>query len=370
LGASLKIAFDAKRLFHNREGLGAYARTVVADLQAAYPQHKYYLCTPVVSEHDFVQPFLDPSKFTVIQPSSRQLGSLWRTKTVVKDLERVGIDLYFGLSNELPFGIARSSVAAVVMIHDVLYREFPQQFSRVDRWIYNKKFKHALRAADLILSTSAHTKADITKHFDVRSKTIEVLYQPIAPSYRSVVHETLMPSHYLYVGTINARKNLELIIQAYKLLPEAQRRKVVIVGEGGRYKNQMLDLIKLYGLVEWFDFKGNVSEYDLISLYKAAIALIFPSKYEGFGRPIVEALSMRVPVITGSNSSLPEVVGKYGIIIEYDRPESLVEAISKMNRLSDRESFLEGVEAHLEKFDSSMHSHSLMSLLASLQKHK
>jgi len=333
----LKIAFDAKRLFHNREGLGAYARTLISDLKKLYPQHEYILCTTSFTSEDYTIEFLDETKYTIMTPPKLQSSALWRSKTIVSDLEAANVDVYFGLSNELPFGIRQSKVKALVTIHDMLYKEFPQQFSGVDRWIYNKKFRHALDASELVFTTSKHTKNDIIKHFSHSAKKIHVAYQPVHSAYRNNnIKVNDKPKHYLVVGTINERKNLEYVIEAYRLMKTKDHRKVIVVGDGGSYKVEMQKLIKSYGLDQWFDFVGKISDNALIQLYKNALALIFPSKYEGFGRPILEALTLGTLVIASNNSSLPEVMGKYGIIIEYDRPESLVEAIIKVNNLSDR----------------------------------
>ena len=125
----------------------------------------------------------------------------------------------------------------------------------------------------------------------------------------------------------------------------------------------MKELSSQYQLEEWIDFVGNVSDLELLELYQQAIGLIFPSKYEGFGRPLLEALTLRIPVITGRNSSLPEVVGKYGTIIEYDRAELLVAAIEKHNKSTNGNDRFTGLENHLDKFSPENHSNLIMSCL-------
>ena len=367
MGKKLKIAFDAKRLFHNKEGLGTYARTLVEDLQENYPEHDYILCTPSLSNEDFAEPFRDKSKYSILTAGANVPGALWRSKTIVTDLEKAGVDIYLGLSNELPYGIQNSVVKSIVTIHDVLFREFPQQFSIADRWIYKKKFQHALQASDHVMATSRHTKSDIIKHFAHQEDKITVAYQPVSSIFRTAPFiESHEKRHYLFVGTINARKNLEYILEAYSLLPKNQLRKLVVVGEGKAYKQKMKELSSQYQLEEWIDFVGNVSDLELLELYQQAIGLIFPSKYEGFGRPLLEALTLRIPVITGRNSSLPEVVGKYGTIIEYDRAELLVAAIEKHNKSTNGNDRFTGLENHLDKFSPENHSNLIMSLLRAL----
>ncbi len=356
----LKIAFDAKRLFWNREGLGSYARTLVSDMQRLHPEHEYILCTPQINKAEFTLPFLDASKYRIIS-SDGISDSYWRSRGVLKSLESEDVDVYFGLSNELPFGIAQSSVPSVVTIHDVLYKRFPQQFSLIDRWIYQRKFSHAISAADCIIATSQSTAKDIEHYFRPK-KRMEVAYQSVSPLYRNN-SENSSGQHYLVVGTINERKNLKLLIRAYALLPEKHRRPVVVVGSGKKYRKEVDEEIKQNRLGAYFTFLSGVSDVELKDLYSQSIALVFPSYYEGFGRPVVEALSSGIPVITLPNSSLPEVVGKYGIIIEYDRPELLVEALILMNDEGERKKKMIGVEEHLEQFDAEEHIKLIMNVL-------
>ena len=154
------------------------------------------------------------------------------------------------------------------------------------------------------------------------------------------------------VGSINERKNLDLVVEAYKLLAEADRKPVVIVGRGkGAYYDKVNQKIKSSGLESHFVFLGQVDTEELIRLYKASIALLFPSLYEGFGIPILEALTVGIPVIGNDISSIPEVLGKYGIIIEYNRAESLKEAILEFNDKKVSFFNVENVPQHLKQFN-------------------
>ena len=361
---SLKIAFDAKRLFHNREGLGQYARTLVSGIQEAYPQHTYCLCTPSTSE-DYPY-FLDESRFKVIKPSSKS-RKLWRQIGVVEVLKKENVDIYFGLSNELPRGLSKSGIKSVVSIHDLLYKVFPQQFSMADRMIYNMKFKHAVNEADKIVVTSQHTQQDLERLLSADRNKIELIYQS---SFRTEeVLEVPLSSrkHFLFVGTINERKNLKLVVEAYNRLSEEDRRPIIVVGKGKKYRKEVKELIKQYGLDKYFKFLGNVSDNHLRGLYKNAIALLFPSKYEGFGRPVIESLALGTPVIAMKTSSIPEVVGKHGIIIEYDRTDSLIEAMRKITNPKVAEELLEGRQAHLKAFQKEEHITLIMNMLENLQ---
>ena len=344
----LKLAFDAKRLFHNREGLGTYARTLVADLQTLYPQHEYYLLTPSISTHSYCAYFLDETKFKIVTAQGKNAW-YWRSRGMVKNLKANEIDIYWGLSNELPFGIAKSAIKSVVTIHDMIYRTFPQQFSQIDRWIYHRKFSNAIQSADLIMATSENTRRDITEYFPTSQSKIKTVYQSVSPSYRNVPASRQKGQHFLVVGTINERKNLDLVVEAYHILESKDRRPVIVVGSGKAYLEKMKSKIARYALEDWFQFVGQVSTEKLIELYQGALGLLFPSLYEGFGIPIVEAMMIGIPVIGNNVSSIPEVMGKYGIIIEYDSIESLKAAILKLSQ-SDSVQDGKSDKEHLNRF--------------------
>ena len=349
---TFKIAFDAKRLFHNREGLGSYARTLVADLQTLYPQHQYYLFTPKASAHAYAEPFLDEEKFTIVTAEGKNAW-YWRSRGIVNDLRKHGIDVYWGLSNELPFGLSQLPIKKVVTIHDMIYKTFPQQFTWSDRWIYQRKFSNAIKSADIVMAASDSTRRDILKYFKGYEDKVATVYQAVPPVFRNRNGRSSVDQHYLMVGSINERKNLDLVVEAYKLLDEADRRPVVIVGGcKGAYYNMISHKIKSCKLEPYFRFVGQVDEGELIRLYQASIALLFPSLYEGFGIPIIEALTVGIPVIGNDISSIPEILGKYGIIIEYDRAESLKEAILKMNDNNNDWAFdAKDVKQHLNQFN-------------------
>ena len=338
-----------------------YARTLIRDLVTYYPEHKYLLFTPSVS------PLLDPelANHPAVQIVTKPDGKSswwWRSKGIQSDLRRLHVDVYVGLSNELPFRLSR--VPSVVVVHDLIFKKFPQQFSLLDRWIYNLKFKNSITIAEKVVCMSQSTRNDIIKQYGIGSAKTAVIYQPVAPPFRSEdIHPISTGAYHLFVGTVNPRKNLNLIIEAYKVLPTQYRKKVIVAGRGDSYKEKMELKLKKYGLKECFEFRAYVTTDQLVELYKNADSLIFPSYYEGFGRPIIEALTFRKPVVAMNISSIPEVLGKHGIIIEYDSVKSLTAAIIALTDKAVRSSVLEGVGEHLRAFDPATLSHDFMTIL-------
>lgn len=345
----LKLGFDAKRLFCNKEGLGSYARTLLRDLQTAYPQHEYHLYTPRIDNSIDHSYFTESDRFIVHYNANTP--KLWRYSKISKDLKRHKIDVYIGLSNELPRGLSSNGIKSIVVIHDLLYKYYPNQFSFVDRHIIKHKLNHAISKADQVLAVSQHTKSDIVRNYNIANEKIKVIYQSVNKLYRDA--NTQGNGEYLLcVGTINERKNLKLLVDSYQHMDPNDRVPVLVAGNGGRYKVELIEAIKSYKLEHLFTFIGYVSDEKLIELYKKAIALIFPSRYEGFGIPVIESLSMNIPVIACNSSSIMEVVGQYGIVIDSYDSVVLSEAIIQITDPNNRQSLLNGVENHLRNFQS------------------
>ena len=221
----MKIAFDAKRLYHNNTGLGHYSRTLVSSLAEYFPKNEYILCTPKMS-----------TKYSIHHPSIKNMTphhgaeklfpSLWRIKWVSDMLEKQKTDIFHGLSNEIPFGI-ETKMKTVVTIHDLIFERFPQYFNPIDVLIYRKKFKYACKNAHSIIAVSQQTKADIQNIYGIHPNKIHTCYQSCNPLFEKEVDTTtkeyikkkysLPDRFFLYVGSITERKNLLLLCQALKI---------------------------------------------------------------------------------------------------------------------------------------------------------
>ncbi len=338
-----RIGFDAKRLFNNFTGLGNYSRTLVHNLANYFPDNDYYLFTPKVTRNTETQYFLNSPLFTVRQP----LGGWrvwWRTSGIKKDLKRQHIQLYHGLSHEIPLGLQKTGIPSVVTIHDLLFKRFEKQYSAVDRIIYDLKFGYACRHADQVIAISEATKADIIRFYGIQPEKIEVIYQSCNERFiqeksnrtieNMLVRYQLPRDYLLYVGAIVERKNLLGLIKAVEMLPAAIDLPLVVVGRGGQYEKMVrnyVDSRKLSRRVLFIqpDFA------DLPPLYQQADVFIYPSFGEGFGIPILEALFSETPVITSNLSSLPEAAGPHSCLVDPARPDAIAAGIEKI--LNDSE---------------------------------
>lgn len=312
----LKIGFDAKRLFHNHTGLGNYSRTLVRDLQRLYPQHEYHLFTPKISEHNSVGEFLDSNKFT-IHTADGKLGSYWRSHGMTKDINTANLDIYHGLSHEIPLNSRNIKAKTVVTFHDLIYEYYPKQFGLWDRYMYKRKYSYAAKNADQIVAISKSTKQDLTALYGIESSKVSVVYQSCNPSFYNVPTSPKTDEKYLlYVGSLIERKSFLLIVEAVAEIPLQQRIKVKVVGKGGAYEARVKSRIADLNLGSYFEFLDHVDNENLLKVYDNAIAMVYPSIYEGFGIPLIEALYRNTPVITTTSSSLPEAAGPGAIYIE------------------------------------------------------
>lgn len=336
----MKIGFDAKRLYCNSTGLGNYSRTLVSNLLLAAPKQKFHLYTPRIEQTTEANNFLQNPKLTTYQ-SKALLTSIWRSFSIRKQLQLDGIELYHGLSNEIPFGLQTNNIKSVVTIHDLIFKEYPNTYPVIDRKIYDYKFRKSCQLADKIIAISEHTKKDIIKHYDVAPEKIDVIYQACQAAYyqapqKEFVQEVMsryqLPSKYLlFVGSIEKRKNLINLLAAYEHLSAENCIPLAIVG--GRVESTVKDKLLEYSQSTNLDKKliwlsGVKDTAELQAIYLKAQALIYPSLYEGFGLPVAEALLSKTPVITSKVSSLPEAGGPATLYINPHSPKEIAEAIT------------------------------------------
>jgi glycosyltransferase involved in cell wall biosynthesis len=345
----MNIGFDAKRAYHNGTGLGHYSRTLINSLSACYPEHQYWLFNPKPSplfqlKADNIHEVL-PTGFI-----NKLFSSAWRGNWVTKDLERLKIGLYHGLSHQVPVGIQNTKIKSVVTIHDLIHERYPEQYNPVDVKIYSRKFRYACEHANKVIAISEQTKKDIIDFYKTPEEKITVCYQSCNPAFgkdidkeakEKIKQQYGLPDHFfLYVGSVIERKNLLAICKAIFLLRNEMDIPLVVIGDGGRYKQQVKDYTRQNGLDKKIIFlseslsakssKAFQTATDFPAIYQLAIAMIYPSFFEGFGIPVLEALWSKLPVITSNTSCLPEAGGDAAYYIDPNSAEEIAEAMKKI----------------------------------------
>lgn len=371
-----RIGFDAKRLFNNFTGLGNYSRTLVANLATYYPEHAYFLFTPRLNPQEETHFFQNDPLFSV-HTAKGKFAPLWRMRGMVRDLEKLDIQLYHGLSHEIPLKIQHTDIRTVVTIHDLLFKRFPDQYTPIDRSIYNGKFRYACEYADIVIAISEATKRDIIRYFSIPPEKIRVIYQSCHERFmQTKSHSTIqnvqeryqLPSEYLlYVGSIIERKNLLGIIQAMEQLRPSFQLPLVVVGGGkGSYRNKVTSYIAAKHLEDRIHFIQPESR-DLPALYQQASIFLYPSFGEGFGIPILEALFSKTPVITSNVSSLPEAAGPDSYLVDPENIEGIRQGIEGI--LGDdqfRNQMVEKGYLYAQQFRGEPLTHQVMALYQEL----
>jgi len=353
----MKIGYDAKRAFTNTSGLGNYSRDVIRAMKD-FQKDDIFLFTPKENKKLF-----NISGTQIIKPNrkvDKWIKSYWRTFSISDEINRLGLDVFHGLSNELPFGLNRHT-KTVITIHDLIFKRFPEWYNYFDRKIYDQKVKFGVERADKIIAISEQTKRDIIHYYNIPSGKIEVVYQTCNEAFKSKAKKkltervkekyNLSSDFLLYVGTIEPRKNALKIVKAlhsYNIdIP------LIIIGKATEYSKQIKEYINNNGLNLRVKMLHQVTQEELPVFYQQAKVFIYPSLFEGFGIPIIEALYSGTPVITSKGGCFPEAGGPSTVYIDPENHDELANAlIDLLNDKQKRKKMAESGKEYVKKFDS------------------
>ena len=394
------IGFDAKRIVRNGTGLGSYGRTLVNDLLRRHdPDMQYLLYAPDKGRDDLRNQIIEGtqfrypqegqrskvkgqrskvegrrlkvegrrskvegrsssifnfqlSTFNFLPPRSSLLSPFWRTYGIVKDLQRDGVQIYHGLSGELPIGLRKAGIKGIVTIHDLIFMRHPEYYHWIDTKLYEWKFRQTLKEADLIIAISERTKQDIMELGGISDERIRVIYQSYAPRFSDAVDPQLIADvrqHYhlpdrfiLNVGTIEQRKNLRLAVDALPFLPSDLH--LVAVGRQTDYAKTLPQSDRLHLL-------SGVPDDHLAAIYHLAEAFVYSSRYEGFGIPIIEAIAAGLPVVACTGSCLEEAGGPDSLYVHPDDVGGMAAAITTVLKGAEgRDQRIRASQQYIQRF--------------------
>lgn len=335
---ALHIGFDAKRAFFNKSGLGNYSRDLIRILETFAPKNRYSL----YKHRDKKGIDFNLGKQSkIILPDSKfykRFGTIWRSAGISKQLKKGDLDVFHGLSHELPLGIETSNVKTVVTMHDCIFLRYPELYDVSFRVIFKKKYAHACRVADRIIAISEQTKKDVIHYFNVPEDKIDVVYQGCNPIfYKDATEEEKqlirqkygLPDEFmLYVGTIEDRKN---VLSVFKAMVQGNINvPLVVVGRPTKYLETVTQFVLENKLSNKAIFLHTVETHELPAFYQSARLFVYPSLFEGFGIPILEALNSSTPVVTSKGSCFPEVGGEAAQYVEYGNIAELASTLLKV----------------------------------------
>lgn len=368
----MRIGFDAKRIVSNGTGLGSYGRTLVNDLATVAVGNELTLYAPDNGKEELRNMVSTAANITFAYPRhnksgrnnsliSRLRGDIWRTCGIVKTLQCDGIDIYHGLSGELPLGIKKSGIKSVVTIHDLIFLRHPEYYNRIDVAIYSWKFRKTIAEADRIIAISECTKRDIIHYGNVDESKIDLVYQSCGTHFKQrateaerkrVKEKYNLPERYVInLGTIEERKNAMLAVKAMRHVPDYL--KLVIAGRRTPYVDKIKQYVTENRLENRIILLHNVPYADLPALYQMAEVSVYPSRYEGFGIPIIESIQSGLPVVACSGSCLEEAGGNDNIYVDPDDDKALAHGICQSLRdTEDREERILRSQQYVRRFEN------------------
>jgi glycosyltransferase involved in cell wall biosynthesis len=361
----MRIGLDAKRLFNNSTGLGNYSRSVLKGLADYYPEHRYFLYTPKASL-GLPEGLQGKAHMEIVKPEGliyQSLHGLWRTFIINKLAMANQLDVYHGLSHELPSGIEKSGIRTIVTIHDLIFKHYPEYYAYADRMIYDRKFKSACERADAIIAISKATARDIMHYYQISPEKIHVIYQDCDEVFRMPSKSAVAERPYiLSVSGTDARKNhlklLEGFARYHQKYPEIQ---LVILGRDGDREKEISQYIyqKKLPVVRL----RKVTHEELPAIYDGALFTVYPSVFEGFGIPMLESLRRGKPVIAHQEGCFSEAGGEAGLYTNVNDAAALAEAMISLtqdaalfNRLTA------AIPRHLEQFEPKILAGQLMNI--------
>ena len=362
----LNIGFDAKRIVSNATGLGSYGRTLINDL-AKLSDHQLRLYAPTPGRDDLRLQVEEHPNLSFVYPRllfnnrlwQKLRGSWWRSHGVVSDLKRDGIHIYHGLSGELPTGLRKAGICGIVTIHDLIFLRHPEFYNPVDVFLYRRKFQQTLKEAERIIAISECTKRDILAFGEFPEDRIDIIYQRCRTRFcmrepeqklQEVNAQYDLPARYiLNVGTIEVRKNVGLVVKALRHLPDDLH--LVVLGRPTQYKETVLREAADSGVTHRLHFLHGIPNEDLPSIYQLAECFVYPSRYEGFGIPIIEAIQSGLPVVAATGSCLEEAGGPDSLYVSPDDAEGMAEAV--VCAIKEREERVARSREYVRRFENS-----------------
>ncbi len=329
----MRIGYEAKRVFQNLSGLGNYSRNMISLLANYYPENHYVLFAPVITDL-----YSMPKSVEAISPTSgfsKKIRPYWRMYKISKLLTYNNIDIFHGLSNVLPFGIKESGIPSVLTVHDLIFLRYPNYYKKIDQILYRYLTTHSCHNATKILAISHQTKNDLVNLLGIDPQKIEVIHQSCNNYFYEKVEESrketirlkfnLPDKFILCVGTIEQRKNQLAILQG--VVQENLDIPIVLLGKPTEYMRQLDEFIEKNNMSKQLIFLHKTSLAELQAIYQMAELMVYPSFYEGFGLPVLEAQASECPVITSNISSLPEAGGDGAIYIDPGSSQEIGRAI-------------------------------------------
>lgn len=339
----MRIAINARHLLLNRlEGVGTVTDEVMRRMVHSHPEDQFdYYFDRKFDPHFLHGPNVHPHAF---HPVTRLpiLIRYWLDHPVRKHAVKQKANVFFSPDGFIPLGM---SIPKVSMVHDVAYLRYPEYLQPRIRAFYKKWMPRYLAYTDHIITVSEFSKSEIIAGYNIPADKISVVYNGITDTFKSLKEEqkkilrgkyTHGLPYFVYLGAIHPRKNLLTLVKAFEQFKSSNPsdHQLVLAGRPSWHTEELLKTIRQSPWKESIHLPGYITVSEATALVASAEAMIYPSLYEGFGLPLVEAMACGVPVICSNVSSLPEVAGNAALLFDPQDESQLAELMSRV--ISDK----------------------------------
>lgn len=350
----MKIAFEVQPLYEKEKtGVGWHMYNIIFTITNKFPQYRFTLLSfEEIDKNNIPQSIQDLERKNCKIAFNEKIPWIYRKmlnkfgiKSLSTDSSNKKHDIYHFFNFTLPEKVPPGKT--VLTVHDMVYKVFPETMSKANYKKLAENLEQSCRQANAIITCSNNSKREIVKYLNIPAEKIHVVYNAVDAKrfHNNYSHEEIrltqkkykLPEQYfLYLGTLEPRKNVTGLIEAYNELLKVGQKipKLVVAGKKGWDYEDIFQKVKALYLHEFVFFPGYVEDADVPKLMKGATAFVFPSWYEGFGMPPLEAMACGVPVIASNTSALPEVVGDAGLLVD---PFSVKEISEAMQALINNE---------------------------------
>jgi len=316
----MRIVIDNQSTQGHKTGIGLYTMNLLKAMRKVAPQHEY---------------------ITRNLKRSSELRTDQRLRWQQIQLPKLARAARADLLHVPGFGAPKFKPCPVVLtVHDLIGMLFPQNLPPIARFYWSKWLPKSIRWADRILADSEQTRRDIVRLLSIPADQITVIPLGVSPQFHPIqdtvslqtLRDTYQLPHkfVLFLGTLEPRKGIDTLIKSYSRIADDVSQDLVIAGKKGWYTESLFDLVQHRKINDRVHFVGYVTDDKLPTLMSAADVFAFPSRYEGFGLPPLEAMACGTPVISTNISSLPEVVGDAGLLVPPDDINALTQALSEV----------------------------------------
>lgn len=343
---AMRIAIDIKCLRYNNSGIGRYLKCMLDALQKLDTENEYLLFSPTPIDYPISNPNFKLCPIPGIKILGRNLpGIFWQQTTLVKALRQNKVDIVWGPEQTLP--VPPCACKKILTVHDFVYKRYPETMQRSVRCINNTFGEKSILCASKIALVSEFTKQELQSFYpQVPNEKLVVIPNGANVQDSSTgSSQDLRKKQLLFVGSLEPRKNLKNLVAALEILgSQGIEIPLILTGPKGWKNETEIDLLKNSPIAKNIRHLGFVSDSELRNLYATSAAVIFPSLYEGFGLPVLEALAMRTPILTTRGSVMESIAGKCGIYFDATQPKDMARVIKKFFEVAEPWKYLDAVE--------------------------